>query len=94
VNDLVVEPNYFGEDAVARHNLYMDAKQTMSEGTSKLWAKTFQEVVPYLDLVTGDVHDYQWGFELPPIKLGLQAKPRPDDAPLPEKVTRWKNELH
>ena len=77
VNDLVVEPNYFGEDAVARHNLYMDAKQTMSEGTSKLWAKTFQEVVPFLDLVTGDVHDYQWGFELPPIKLGLQAKPRP-----------------
>jgi hypothetical protein len=89
VDELYVEANYFGTDAVERHNTYMWAKNSMSEGVSKLWAKTFHEEVPYKCHTCGDVHDYQWGFELPPIKLGLQAKPKGFDPVMtPEETTR------
>jgi len=70
------------------------AKHTMSEGVSKLWAKTFHEEVPYKCHTCGDEHDYQWGFELPPIKLQMQARPKPEMVMTPEKKSRKKKGQH
>jgi hypothetical protein len=59
--------------------MYLTAKHSLAGRDGKT---AFQETVPFHCSACELEHDYHWGFELPPIKLGQKTKAResPEEA--------------